>query len=71
MHALTVVDFHWVTSGSSGIGGPVRLVIKSAHSGGIDCSISNIIVSIDSQIFMLKTTYKVYYDSILFPFFSF
>ena len=54
MHGFTVVDFHWVTSGSSGIGGPVRLVIKSAHSGGIEGSISNIIVSIDSQILMLK-----------------
>ena len=70
MHALTV-DFHRIISGSSGIGGPVRLVIKSTHSGGIEGSISNIIVSIDSQIFNVKTTYKVCYDSILFSFFSF
>ena len=45
MHDFTVVDFYWVTSGSSGIGGPVRLVIKSAHYVGIEDSISNIIVS--------------------------
>ena len=43
MHDFTVVDFHWVRSGSLGIGGPVRLVIKSASSGGIEGSISNII----------------------------
>ena len=44
MNDFTVVDFHWVRSGSSGIGGPVQLVIKSANSGGIEGSISNIIV---------------------------
>ena len=58
MHDFTVVDFLWVTSGSSSIGGPVRLEIKSAHSGRIEGSISNIIVSIDSRIFMLKQHIK-------------
>lgn len=36
----------------------MRLVNKSAHSGGIEGSISNIIVSIDSQIFMLEQHIK-------------
>ena len=46
MHAFTLVDFHWVTSGFSGISGPVRLVIKSAHSGEIEGSISNVLGNI-------------------------
>ena len=47
MHDFTVVDLFTVTNVSSTIGGLSRLVIRLAHSGGIEGSISNIIVSID------------------------
>ena len=45
VHDFTVVDLFTVTNVSSTIGGLSRLVIRSAHSGGIEGSISNIIVS--------------------------
>ena len=44
-HDFTVVDLFTVTNVSSTIGGLSGLVIRSAHSGGIEGSISNIIVS--------------------------
>ena len=52
MHDFIVSDLH--TANLS------RLVIKSAHSGGIEGSTSNIIVSIDEQICMLEQTYQIY-----------
>ena len=48
VHDFTVVDLFTVTNVTSTIGGLSRLVIRSAHSGGIEGSISNIIVSIYS-----------------------
>ena len=48
VHDFTVVDLFTVTNVSSTIGGLSRLVIRSAHSGGIEGSINKIIVSIDS-----------------------
>ena len=48
VHDFTVVYLFTVTNVSSTIGGLSRLVIRLAHSGGIEGSISNIIVSIDS-----------------------
>ena len=48
VHDFTMVDLFTVTNVTSTIGGLSRLVIRSAHSWGIEGSISNIIVSIYS-----------------------
>ena len=46
VHDFTMVDLCTVTNVSSTIGCLSQLVIRSVHSGGIEGSVSNIIVSI-------------------------